>query len=150
MDFGGFKLALMIVIIAGALAIIGLDIAILAEAVVTSVPQVAWASLAASVLVLAATTVIIAVSGYRFEEDRICVLLGFFKDKLPYQEITLLKQDADSGIYYIIVGDLEKGTNVRVDVAPAKRDAFVDELRKHIPAIPVETFVVPKRKDKND
>lgn len=148
MNFGALKLALLIVVILGALAVIGLDIAILAGAIFTDARVVAWVSLAASALVGAMVVVVLAGSGYSFCEDHICVSLGFFKDKLPYDKITELKRNGDSGTYYIIMGDVQTGTNVRVDISASANDEFVKELRKHLPTIPVETFVLPP-KNKN-
>lgn len=147
MNFGAVKLALILLVIAGAFAIVGLDIAILAGAIVTSVPAVAWASLAASLLVAAAAIVVLIFSGYRFDENCIYVVLGVFKDKLPYEQITGLKRNADTGTYYVVMGDGADGTSVRIEIARAKDDEFVKELRKHLPTIPVETFVLPKKKD---
>lgn len=148
MNFGVWKLALMTIVICGALAIMGLDIAILAGAIVTSVPAVAWASLAASVLVVVVTSILLFASGYRFDDECVSVILGFFKDKLPYDKITQLKRNGDSGTYYIIFGDIQTGTNVRVDVSASQNDAFMKELRKHLPTVPVETFVLPPKDKK--
>lgn len=148
MDFGAWKLALMAVVLGGALAIAGLDIAILTGAIVTGMPAVAWASLAASVLVAAVTLILLCASGYRFDDECVSVILGFFKDKLPYDKITQLKRNGDSGTFYIIFGDVETGTNVRVDVSASKNEAFMQELRKHLPTIPVETFVLPPKDKK--
>lgn len=145
MDFGVIKLLLMIFVALGALAIVGLDIAILVGAIVTGFPEVAWASLVAGVLAAAATVVIMVFSGYRFDDDKLCVVLGVFKDKLPYADIVQLKRDADTGVYYIISGDIQTGTCVRVNISRDKGDSFIAELRKHVPAIPVETFVIPKK-----
>ena len=149
MNFGAVKLALMLLVIFGALGVIGLDVAILAGAIATRVPEVAWASLAASVLVAAAALVVLISSGYRFDDECMYVLLGIFKDKIPYENITGLKRNADSGVYYIVMGEGEDGTSVRIDIPRAKDEAFVKELRKHLPTIPVETFILPKKKDKS-
>ncbi len=149
MNFGAVKLALMLIVIFGALAVIGLDIAILAGAIATSVPEVAWVSLAASALVAVAALVVLVSSGYRFDDECMYVLLGIFKDEIPYEKITGLKRNADSGIYYVVMGEGEDGTSARIDIPRAKDEDFVKELRKHLPTIPVETFILPKKKDKN-
>ena len=149
MYFGTFRLLLISIVIVGALVAMGLDIAILSGTVVTSVPEAAWASLAASILAAVAAIVVLIFSGYRFDDDCISVLLGIFKDKIPYEKITGLKRNADTGTYFAVMGDDVDGTSVRIDISRAKDEDFVRELRKHLPTIPVETFVLPKKKDKN-
>lgn len=149
MNFGGVKLGLMAIVVLGAFAVIGLDIAILSGAIATSVPEAAWASLVAAALVAAATFVLFFGSGYSFDDKNIVVRLGIFKDKLAYDSVTELKRNGESGEYFVIMGDMINGTNVRINVLPSERDDFVAELRKHLPAIAVETFVLPK-KDKKE
>ena len=148
MNFGAVKLTLMLVVALGALAIIGLDIAILAGAIKTAMTAVVWVSLFAAALVCAATLVIILRSGYRFESDHIALLLGFFKDKVPYDGISELKQNGDNGAYFIVSGDMQSGTSVRVEILPSENDRFVAELRKHLPNLTIEIFMLPKKDKK--
>ena len=150
MYFGAIKLALIILVIAGVLGLMGLDIAILAGAINSGAPAVAAVSLAAAAIVGAAAIVVLACSGYRLKEDRLLVVLGVFSDKVMYEDIAVLKRNGDTGELYVVAGNAQDGFSVRINVAKSRTDDFVAALRKHIPNIAEETFVIPPKKGKED
>ena len=99
MNFGIVKTVIVAVIIVGALAIAALDIAMLAGAngVATQQPAVAWVSIVAAVIIAVAALLVLFNSYYGFKEDKMVSVLGFFVDKIKYDDVICIKQNLLSG-----------------------------------------------------
>lgn len=148
MDMGKVKLALLILLLVGALAIAALDIAILAGAFTVRADAVAGVSLGAAALIFAGAALIIFNSGYRFDDACITVKLGVFGDKIKYDDISRLKQETLSGDLYLISGGDFEGTTIKINIQKKDNDAFIAALRERLPNVAVEYFSYP-RDDKN-
>lgn len=96
MNFGIVKTVIVAVIIVGALAIAALDIAMLAGAngVATQQPAVAWVSIVAAVIIAVAALLVLFNSYYGFKEDKMVSVLGFFVDKIKYEDIVCIIKTA--------------------------------------------------------
>ncbi len=153
MNFGIVKTVIVTVIILGALAVCALDIAMLAGAngVATSQPAVAWVSIVAAAIIAVAAMLVLFNSYYGFKEDKIVSVLGFFVDKIKYDDVVCIKQNSLTGEIYLIVKGLREQdgeVSFKVNIAPQKTDAFIREMRNHIGEIIVEVFT-PEKKNKD-
>lgn len=153
MNFGIVKTVIVTVIILGALAVCALDIAMLAGAngVATSQPAVAWVSIVAAAIIAVAAMLVLFNSYYGFKEDKIVSVLGFFVDKIKYDDVVCIKQNSLTGEIYLIVKGLREQdgeVSFKVNIAPKKTDAFIHEMRNHIGEIIVEVFT-PEKKNKD-
>lgn len=83
MNFGVVKTILLACVALGALAIIGLDVAMLAGAngVYTDSPAIAIVSLVAATIIAVAALLVIFNSVYRFKDDHFVATLGFSSTK---------------------------------------------------------------------
>lgn len=152
MSFGIVKTVLMVVVLLGALAVIGLDIAMLAGAngVDTSSPAVAAVSLFAAIVICVATALVLFNSYYKFKDGKYVAVLGFFVDRISYDDIICIKQNSHTKeIYAIVKGEKEcdGDTGFRINVAENKTDAFLVALREKKSDIVVEIFT-PEKKNK--
>ena len=150
MNFGIVKTVIVTVIILGALAVCALDIAMLAGAngVATSQPAVAWVSIVAAAIIAVAAMLVLFNSYYGFKEDKIVSVLGFFVDKIKYDDVVCIKQNSLTGEIYLIVKGLREQdgeVSFKVNIAPQKTDAFIHEMRNHIGEIIVEVFTPEKK-----
>lgn len=153
MNFGIVKTVIVTVIILGALAVCALDIAMLAGAngVATSQPAVAWVSIVAAAIIAVAAMLVLFNSYYGFKKDKIVSVLGFFVDKIKYDDVVCIKQNSLTGEIYLIVKGLREQdgeVSFKVNIAPQKTDAFIHEMRNHIGEIIVEVFT-PEKKNKD-
>lgn len=153
MNFGIVKTVIVTVIILGALAVCALDIAMLAGAngVATSQPAVAWVSIVAAAIIAVAAMLVLLNSYYGFKKDKIVSVLGFFVDKIKYDDVVCIKQNSLTGEIYLIVKGLREQdgeVSFKVNIAPQKTDAFIHEMRNHIGEIIVEVFT-PEKKNKD-
>lgn len=153
MNFGWLKSAIIVVVMLGALAVIILDIVMLAgvDGVRTASPAVAGVSMAAGVLLLIAACLILFNSYYRFREDAMLVVLGFFYDKLPYENISGIRENTVTKEIYVIYkaeNDSDGEQSIRLNLSAVKSEKFLDELRKHCPFVIVEPFTPDKKKKK--
>ena len=147
MNFGVVKTIILAVVTLGALAIVGLDIAMLAGAngVYTDSPAIAIVSLIA----LAALLVLFN-SAYRFKNDRLVATLGFFVDKIKYDDVICIKQNSETReIYLLCNGQKESDGEVsfKINVSTKRVDDFIKGMREHIGDVIVEVFT-PEKKDK--
>ena len=156
MNFGILKTVIISVALAGVIAVVALDIAIIAGAngIDLSSPAVPAVSMVAALLVGVACTLLLFNSYYNFKQDCFVIMLGFFADKVAYSEVIMLKQNIATNELYIIVNDISKssvGTQIalKANIAPTKTDAFLKEMRVHIPDVTVELFSEPKKKKKD-
>lgn len=153
MNFGIVKTVIVAVIFVGALAIAALDIAMLAGAngVATQQPAVAWVSIVAAVIIAVAALLVLFNSYYGFKEDKMVSVLGFFVDKIKYEDIVCIKQNSLTGEIYLITKGLKEQdgeVSFKINVAPQKTDAFIHEMRNRIGEIIVEVFT-PEKKNKD-
>ena len=156
MNFGILKTVIIAVVLAGVLAVVALDIAILAGAngVEVNSPAVPAVSMVAALLVGVACALLLFNSHYKFKQDNFVITLGFFADKVAYSDVIMLKQNIETSELYLIVNDISKSSintqvALKVNVAPVKTDAFLAEMRKHISDVTVELFSQPKKKKKD-
>lgn len=153
MSFGIVKTVIMAIVLVGALAVIGLDIAMLAGAngVDTSSPAIAAVSLFAAVVICVATSLVLFNSYYKFKDEKYVAVLGFFVDKIAYDDILCIKQNTQTKELYAIVKsekEYEGSMGFRINVAENKTDAFLVALREKKSDIVVELFT-PEKKNKN-
>lgn len=154
MNFGIVKTVILVIVIAGALTLAGLDIAMLAGAngLETSMPAVAGVSLGASVLIAFAALIVLVNSFYKFEDGAFVFLLGVFKDKIPYENIVGIKEDSRTKEFYI----LAKGKQVQdgigslhIVTSPKNEQRFIEAAREKMPDIIIEVFTSEDKRKKN-
>ncbi len=143
MYFGVWKTVVLAIVLVGVLALIALDIAMLAGATKLNSPAVAGVSLAAAVIVGVMACVVLFNSYYRLDDEQLVVMLGVFKDKVRYDNMRTLKQNADTGELFLITKD---DMCLRLNVSPASREQLSEGLAKRVEGLAIETFVLPKRK----
>ena len=157
MNFGILKTVIIAVVLAGVLAVVALDIAILAGANGIEVNSLAVpaVSMVAALLVGVACILLLFNSHYKFKQDKFVIMLGFFSDKVAYSDVVTFKQNIETGELFIVVNDLAKSAvrsqiALKVNISTANNDVFLAEMRKHIPDVAVEFFSQPKKKKKDD
>jgi len=151
MSFGVVKTIIIAAILIGILALIGLDIAMLAKAkgATTFSPALPAVSIVAAILIGVAALLLLVNSRYVFKEAHLLILVGFFADKLAYSDIVKLKQNIATKELILLVNTTSgEQTALKVNVSAGKTDAFMSAIREHIPNIEVEMFEEPKKKDK--
>ena len=153
MFFGAVKTTILALISLGALAIVGLDIAMLAGAngVYTDSPAIAIVSLVAATLIAVASLLVLFNSTYNFKNDHIVATLGFFVDKIDYNDLVCVKQNSETREIYLItkgVKQTDGEISFRVNIPTQKVDDFIASLRDKIGDIIVEVYT-PEKKDKN-
>ena len=153
MSFGTVKTVILAVVLVGALAVVGLDIAMLASDSLykysSAIPAV---SLVAAVVICAFAALILFNSYYKFKDKGLSIMLGFLADGVGYDSIALLRQNIETSELYVIVDDHSSNGEqlaIKVNVARQNVDLFVKGLRKYIPNVTVELFSQPKKKDKD-
>ncbi len=158
MNFGIVKTILVIFVIVGGLAIIGLDIAMLLDApgMTTASPAVAGASMAAAIVICVLALLVTINCYYKFKDNHYVAVYGVFVDKVPYDKIVCLKQSTTTNELFVVVKvvgdkkylpDNEQDMAYRINVAPNRVDAFVYALKDKRGDIAVE-FFTPEKKEK--
>jgi len=153
MTFGTVKTVMMYAIIVVALALSALDIAMLAGALgVTPMPAIAAVSLVASVIIAVASALVLFGSFYRFEEDRLVITLGFFKDVIMYEDVIEIRQDGNTRELYIVsklgkIGDAQNVVKFSVD--KKKIDELIEAVKNAMPDMIIEVFTPTEKKPKN-
>ncbi len=150
MNFGVVKTIILAVVIMGALAIVGVDIAMLAD----QTPNIAIAcvSLCAAVIIIVGASLVIFNSYYNFKDDKMVTVLGFFVDKFAYEDIVCLKQNGETKDLYIITKGLkpeDSDISFHVNISANKTDDFIKALRDKVGDVIVEVFT-PEKKDKDE
>ena len=111
----------------------------------------AWVSIVAAVIIAVAALLVLFNSYYGFKEDKMVSVLGFFVDKIKYEDIVCIKQNSLTGEIYLITKGLKEQdgeVSFKINVAPQKTDAFIHEMRNRIGEIIVEVFT-PEKKNKD-
>lgn len=150
MNFGIVKTIILAVIVAGALAIIGVDIAMLAGES-TQEPAIAGVSVGAATLIAVAALLVLFNSYYKFKENQLVTVLGFFVDKIDYSDVVCVKQNSETREIYLITKGIKQTDgeiSFKVNISTQKVDDFIAALRDKIGDIIVEVFT-PEKKDKN-
>ncbi len=153
MNFGIVKTIIVVLVVLGALAVMALDIAMLAGAngVATQQPAVAWVSIVAALIIAVAALLVLFNSYYGFKKDKFVSVLGFFVDKMSYDDIICIKQNSLTGEIYLITKGIKAQDgemSFKVNIAPQKTDDFIHEMRNHIGEVIVEVFT-PEKKNKD-
>ncbi|MDE6060303.1 MAG: hypothetical protein K2G31_02375 [Clostridia bacterium] len=153
MSFGAVKTVILAIVFAGALAVVGLDIAMLAsDRLYTYSSTIPAVSLVAAVIICVAAALILFNSYYKFKDSGLRIMLGFLADGISYDSIVLLRQNIETNDLYIIVDDSKsygEQVAIKVNVAQSKIDAFVKGLREYIPNVTVELFTQQKKKNQD-
>lgn len=152
MNFGWMKTLIVVIVLLAAIAIIALDIVQLVgtETVKTGNPIVAGVSLAAAVIILIASLLILLNSYYRFNDEYLAIMLGFFCDKLMYDNVCAIRQNKDTKEIFVAYknGAEEEEQTIRLNISAQKAEAFLAEMRRYCPFIIVEPFTPPEKKKK--
>lgn len=153
MNFGWVKNLILCIVMLGALAIIGLDIALLAgdRSAAANTDAIAGVSLGAAVLILLAAALILFNSYYEFKDDKLIIMLGFFRDKISYGDIVMLKQNGNTKELFIVTKSdkpSDADLSFRANVNAQGTDLFIEYLHKKSEDIIVEVFT-PENKDKD-
>lgn len=156
MNFGIVKTVLLGVVALGALAIVGLDIAMLVgtssiAAHSASDTAIACVSLCAAVIIAVGALLVIFNSSYTFKENYMAATLGIFVDKIRYEEIVCFKQNSVTKELYLITQGLKPSDgqiSFRLNLSPEKEGEFISQMRDHIGDIVVDVFT-PEDKNKD-
>ena len=153
MNFGIVKTIVIVLVIAGALALAGVDIAMLAGAkgLETSMPAVAGVSLAAAVIIAVSALVVLFNSYYKFADGNLVFVLGIFKDTIPYENVTSVKEDSRTKEFYIFAkGKRIQDGEVSLHIVTSKNneEALVAEVRKAMPSMIIEVFESEDKRSK--
>ena len=145
MNFGIVKTVIIAIVIVFALALAGVDIAMLAGApgVSTSMPAIAAVSLVASLLIAVAGAVLLFNSYYKFEKEKLVVILGIFKDVVPYENVTAVRQNGETREVYLFAKGkkIQDGeTVIRFNVDKGKTDGILEAIRQAMPDLIIEVF----------
>ena len=153
MNFGIVKTIIIVLVIVGALALMGVDIAMLAGAkgLETSMPAVAGVSLAAAAIIAISALVVLLNSFYKFDKDKLVFVLGVFKDTIPYENITSIKEDIRTKEFYVFAkGKRVQDGEVSLHIVAQKNkeEGIVSAIREAVPSIAIEVFESEDRRSK--
>ncbi len=152
MYFGVVKTIVLSIVVLGGLAIVALDVAMLAGVNgINTNPAIASVSLCAAVLIVTVALLVLFNSYYGFKQDKFVAVLGFFVDKIPYDDIICVKQNSETREIYLItkgVKETDGTVGFKVNIPVAKVDTFIAEISKHVGEVVVDIFT-PEHKNKN-
>lgn len=156
MNFGIVKTVLLGVVVLGALAIVALDIVMLAGTQSLAVKgasdtAIASVSLCAGVIIALGALLVLFNSAYTFKEKHMLAVMGIFVDKIGYDEIVCFKQNSLTKELYLITKGIKPTDgeiSFRLNIAPQNTDSFIAEMRAHKGDIIVDVFT-PEKKDKD-
>lgn len=150
MNFGWWKTLLLAVVIAACIAVIVVDILMLVgtDNFVTSSPAVAGVSLAAAAIIVLAASLLLFNSFYAFKDKEFVSVLGFFVDKISYDDIDTARQNTETKELTLVLSNGDGQQELRLYVSAAKSDAFLNVLREKCPSAIVELFTPPSKEEK--
>lgn len=153
MNFGIVKTIIIVLVIAGALALAALDISMLAGAkgLETSMPAVAGVSLAAAAIIAISALIVLFNSYYKFADDKLVFVLGIFKDTIPYENVTAVKEDSRTKEFYVFAkGKRVQDGEVSLHIVTSKNseEALVEAFRKALPSTIIEVFESEDKRNK--
>ncbi len=154
MTFGVVKSVIIAIVFVGVLAVEALDIALLAGAgaLIASSPAIPIVSMIAAGIIGIACLLLLFNSYYKFKENSFIIMLGFFADKVRYEDVVVLRQNIATNELYMIVTEnnpAKAQIGLKVNIAAGKTDSFITCIREHIPNVTVEIFSEPKKKKKD-
>ncbi len=145
MYFGGVITALCALSLLVSLALIVMDIVLLAGEYTTST-VIVGVSLGASAIILIAVLVFIFNSKYVFTEDEIVVKLFVFADRVRYDDVDGLKQDEKDGTIYVHASPENKPPlTFRLNL-PEKNAQKIKDILLEKCSVTMETFKIDKKK----
>ncbi len=153
MNFGIVKTVVLIVVVLGSFAIIGVDIAMLTGALdmAVTLPAVGGVSIAAATIVAIVALLVLLNSAYILKADKLTIVLGIFVDKVEYDAIDVVRQNSvTKECYLVVISDRQGEGNVgyRLNLSAEKSDLFLQKLRERRHDLVVEVFT-PEKKDKS-
>ena len=116
----------------------------------TDSPAIAIVSLVAATLIALAALLVLFNSAYRFKNDRLVATLGFFVDKIKYDDVICIKQNSETREIYLLCNgqkESEGEVSFKINVSTKRVDDFIKGMREHIGDVIVEVFT-PEKKDK--
>ncbi len=152
MNFGTFKNIAVIAVILGALAIVGLDISMLVDrrGISVTVPLIAGFSLVAALIIILIALLVLFNSYYKFKNEHFVVMIGFFADKIKYDDVICVKQNVITKEIFVLVSQSDNVMGAKaykINVLPQKVDGFLVGLREKKSNLVVE-FFEPDKKEK--
>lgn len=146
MYFGGVLTAIYIIGLLCALALIIMDIVLLAGENKTTSPIIVGVSLGASVIILVGVLVFLINSRYVFTDDTIIVKLFVFTDKVKYSDVDGIKQDEKNGTIYVHASPENKPSmTFRLNLPEKSLQKAKDVLIEKCD-VGIETFLLEKKK----
>ena len=143
MNFGIVKTVIIVVVFLAAIAIGGVDIALIPGAIYTPTVAPCAVSLAAAALIVIFATLILFNSRYKFKTERFEVTIGLFTDKISYDDVLYMRQNSMTQQLYLIIKN-DKSTEgqllVKINVSAASANGFIEAMREKIPSIMIELF----------
>lgn len=156
MNFGIVKTILLAIVALGAIAIMGVDIAMLAgaEGLASKNPAniaIAAVSLCAALIIALVALLILLNSSYTFKKSYMRAVLGVFVDKISYDDIVCFKQNSLNKELYLITKGIRQSDgeiSFRLNIAPERTDDFIKAMRDKVGDVIVDVFT-PEKKDKD-
>lgn len=156
MNFGIVKTILLAIVALGAIAIMGVDIAMLAgaEGLASKNPAniaIAAVSLCAALIIALGALLILLNSSYTFKKSYMRAVLGVFADKISYDDIVCFKQNSLNKELYLITKGIRQSDgeiSFRLNIAPERTDDFIKAMRDKVGDVIVDVFT-PEKKDKD-
>lgn len=153
MSFGWVKSIILAVVVAACVAVFIVDILLIVgtDTLQTANPAIAGVSMAAALLIIVAACLLLFNSYYRFDEDVLRFMLCIFVDKVPYDAIEAIKQNTENKEIILTIVNDGNGSkeDVRLNLAAAKCDAFLETLKEKCPNVVIELFTPPAKEKKD-
>lgn len=148
MNFGTLKTALLGILIALAIAVVILDVLLLANVFGDRANKVvAGVSMGVCLLMSGALMAVLFGSHYGLNEDHFTVSFGIMWDRVKYSSVTFISQNVDTKEVYIAVDEGRAvPAYVKINLVGAEADKFASELAGKCGML-VDYFT-PEKKDK--
>ena len=148
MNFGTLKTALLGILIALAIAVVILDVLLLANVFGDRANKVvAGVSMGVCLLMSGTLMAVLFGSHYALNEDHFTVSFGIMCDKVKYSSVTLIRQNLDTKEVYIAVDEGRAvPAYVKINLAGAEADKFASELAGKCGML--VNYFTPEKKDK--
>lgn len=150
MSFGKFKTACLAVVMCAGVAVIVLDIVLLSGAVsslTSGNTTLAAVSLAAGALVTVFAALIAFNSYYRFDDDELVSVIGFFVDRADYETADAIFVNNESKeIFLRYTPEGKAPVTVRFNITPSRSAELLALLEKKCAFARVEFFDPPAKK----
>ncbi len=151
MFFGKVRIALLCVVLAIGLAVMVLDILMLSKVIEIYNDSISGVSLAAAVLLIVWTLLVLFNSYYKFNDDHLKIVTGIFADKIFYSNVTEIFVSVETGELFIKHGDKKfSSSTLRFNLKKEDSRAVLYKLIKTCPTVPVNYFEPPAKKGKEE